>query len=188
MDRRTGDGSRKVDAFDGVQTVLVDGLAGLIEEGHADVPLAEHRGGVALVSQHPRQGEAFRFDHARAAYAGEDAAKPRAKCHPPGHYAVASRRANRRWAMCIGEPHAPCREFVDVRRRNPRRRVVATDVAVPEIVGENEQDVRSRLRGECHVSEHQGQRGNHCNPPGAQHHVDHVANLSREILSVNFVT
>ena len=54
--------------------------------------------------------------------------------------------------MRIGKPRAFPRKPVEVRRGNFRVRVVATEVAIAEIIGEDDDDIR-RLRRPA-VAEH----------------------------------
>ena len=56
--------------------------------------------------------------------------------------------------MCIGEPHPLASQTIQIRRVNLRLGVVAAQVAVAQIIGKHNDDVRSTLRdrfllGEC---------------------------------------
>ena len=114
---------------------------------HADMPLAHASRRIALCAQHPRQCHPIRFDQARPAHAREDpAAIARAETHAARHDAVARRRAYRRSRVGIRESHAFAREVVEIRRRHLRLRIVAADIAVAEIVGENEDDIGTLRR------------------------------------------
>ena len=71
------------------------------------------------------------------------------QAYSPGEQRVARRRAGRRAAVAVGEPQAFLREPVDVRRLD-RGRAVAAEVAVAEVVGVDQDDVRRRgLGGPC---------------------------------------
>ena len=74
IQRPADDGPCVIDAPHSRQSVLVDGLAFLVKEGHPDMPFAEEGGGVALLPEHGRQGEAFLLDEAGTTDPGEDAA------------------------------------------------------------------------------------------------------------------
>src|SRR5690606_33151377 len=59
-----------------------------------------------------------------------------------GEQTIASRRADGRWGVRIKELHSLRSQAVDMRRRNFRLRVVAGDVAKPQVVGKHHYDVR----------------------------------------------
>ena len=141
VQRAVRDRSRVIDPPHGFETVLVDRLPLLVKERQPDVPLAEHRRFVADLPQHRRKCEPIVRDQAGSARAGEDAAVVESERHPPGEQAVPCRRADRRGAVGVGEPHPLLGQPVDMRRRDLRLRVVAADVPVAEIVGEDQQDV-----------------------------------------------
>ena len=105
-----------------------------------EVPLADDPRRVARPLQHRGQGLAPRLDD-EGGVAGEDA-RP---LPSPGVFArqqgVAGRRAGRRRRVRVGEPQALPRQPVDVRRADPRR-PVTPDVAVAQVVGIDEDDVR----------------------------------------------
>src|SRR5687768_10149103 len=63
---------------------------------------------------------------------------------PPRKDAVTARRTDSRARVSIGERHAFGAEPVEVRRRNlPARRIERTNVAVPEVVAEDVDNVGS---------------------------------------------
>ena len=108
--------------------------------GVAEMPLAEHRARVAerleelgerdLPQRHsgPRLGVAERAG-AHAVASGE-------QCR--------ARRRAERLDVEVGEPHALLRERVDARRRHAAVAAVDADLAVPEVVGIHDDDVRRR--------------------------------------------
>ena len=55
--------------------------------------------------------------------------------------------------MRIGKPDTFLGQLIDVWRRDFRFRIVAADVAIPEIVGEYQYDIRIFQLGECAFSE-----------------------------------
>ena len=89
------DGPGVVDLLHPLNPVIGDLLALLVKERHADVPLANTGGGVAVISQHPGQSQSFLLDKARALYTGEYVDHAGAKRHPAGEQAVARGRAHR---------------------------------------------------------------------------------------------
>ena len=141
VDRAVGNWSAVVDPAHSLETVLVNGFAVLVEEGHPDMPFAEESGGVALLLQHGRESQSVLLDQAGSPNAGEDATVIQTKGHAPGHDAVAGRRADRGGAVRIGEEHAIAGELVEMRGWDLALRVVAADVSIPKIVGEDEEDV-----------------------------------------------
>ena len=141
VDRAVGNWSAVVDPAYGLETVLVNGFAVLVEEGHPDMPFAEESGGVALLLQHGREGQPVLFDQAGPPDTGENPTVIQAKCHTPGHDAIAGRRTDRGGAVCVGEEKALAGELVEMRGWDLALRVVAADVSIPEIVGEDEEDV-----------------------------------------------
>ena len=141
VDRAVGNWPAVVDPAHGLETVLVNGCALLVEEGHPDMPFAEESGGVALLLQHGREGETFLLDQAGPPNASEDATVIQTKGHAPGHDAVAGRRADRGGAVCVGEEHALFGKAVQMRGGDLALRVVAADVSIPKIVGKDEEDV-----------------------------------------------
>ena len=141
VDRAVGNWSAVVDPAHGLETVLVNGFAVLVEEGHPNMPFAEESGGVALLLQHGREGQSVSLDQAGPPNPGEDATVIQTKGHAPGHDAVAGRRADRGGAVRIGEEHALAGKPVEMRGWDLALRVVATHVTIPKIVGEDEEDV-----------------------------------------------
>ena len=142
VDRRVGARARVVDSLHRFQPVLVDRHSIPVEEPHPDVPLAEARGRIPGLAQHPRESEPPFLDQARAADTGEDAPHPGAEGHAAGEQAVARRRADGGRAVRVGEEHPLRGEAIEVRRRDLALGVVAADVAVAEVVGEDDDDVR----------------------------------------------
>ena len=165
IERSALDAARVIDALHGGAFTRVDRLAGLIAKREPDVPFADRCGGVALLLQHPWQRELSGCDQRRPARALKHRAAIRhAKRHLPRHETVARRCANGGRAVCIGEHHAFARELVDVRRRNLRIGVVATHIAIAEVVSEDEKDIRrSRkcrmMNGECRKKQKEESHG-----------------------------
>ena len=138
-----GNGSAVIDPFHCGQAVLVDGFTRLVEKRHADMPFAEHRRRVTFAAQQGGQRQARFFNHARPAHAGEHPAHPRTKRHPSREQAVTRGRAHRRRTVRVGEPHPLLGQAIQIRCGHFGFRVVATDVAVTQIIGQNHDDVRS---------------------------------------------
>ena len=67
---------------------------------------------------------------------------------PSGHQHRARRRADGVAAIVAGEDHPFAGEAIDVRRADDLLAVVA-DFTVAEVIGQDEHDVRSRLRAEA---------------------------------------
>ncbi len=154
------DAAAEVDALHLLTFSRVNRLSGLVAKGQAHMPFADRRGGVALLPQHRRQGQATRGDQGGAAGALEHRAAIRhAKRHLAGHQAVARGRADRGGTMRVGEAHAFPREAVEMWRGDLRLVVVAAHIAVAEVVGEDEQDVR-RL-GRARRRQRDAERENH---------------------------
>jgi len=136
-----GNGAGKVRLFHSFDLPIGDELSFLIEEGHADVPLADTGGGVSLVAEHLGEGEPVLLDQAGSLHSGEYALHPRAECHPPSEQAVPGGSAHGGWAVGIGKVHSLFRHFVQMGGRNFRLRIVATQVPIAQVIGEDEQDV-----------------------------------------------
>ena len=141
VNRCIGDRARVVNALHRLKPVLVDGLPLLIKEGHAHVPLAEKSGRVALVLQHAAYRRARFLDHAGAADTREDAAHPRPKSHASGQNAVARGCADSRRAVRIAEQHSLFRQPINVGGRDLGFGVVATDIPIAEVIGEDEDHI-----------------------------------------------
>ena len=151
------------------------GLERRIPVGHApavagaQVPLAEDAGDVALLLEHLGQGQPVRGDGERAAGAEHAAGHAVAPAVAPGHDAVAAGRTDRCRGVGVGEAHALAGQPVAVRRRV--RAAVAGQVAVPQVVGQDDDDVRPFGRGRagnrCRARERR-QRQHQAQRPGAQ--------------------
>jgi len=90
IERSTLDTTGVVHTPDIVQTSAVNRHPRLIAKGESDVPFADGSGGVALLLQHRREGEAAFADQRWPAHALEDGAAIRhAKGHLARHEAVA---------------------------------------------------------------------------------------------------
>jgi hypothetical protein len=135
------DRAREVDSLHRIEPVAVDRVPLCVEEGQPHMPLAHARGSIARVAQDACESGALRLDEAGAARSREDAAIPRPEGHAPRHDAVARRSADGRGTVRVREPQALGRQLVEVRRGRLRLVVVAAEVSVPEVVGEDEEDV-----------------------------------------------
>jgi len=65
-----------------------------------------------------------------------------------------------RKALAPGDPVALARELIEMRRRDLRVLVVTTEVSVPEIIGQDEDDVRLLRRSHFSGDAHQTKRTN----------------------------
>ena len=139
--RAVWDGAGVVDSMDGRESVLADGVSVLVKEGEADVPFADEGGCVSFSLEHGGEGEAIFFDEAGASGAGEDAFHAGSEGHASGEDAVAGGRADGGGAVGVGEAESFAGELVDVGCGNFGLVVVATEVSVAEVVGEEEEDV-----------------------------------------------
>ncbi len=110
----------------------------------AQVPLADHAGGIAGLLEQRRHRDAPRFDDQRRD-ARQDARALLAPGVLAGHKGVARRRADRRRRVRVGEPQPLRGKPIDVRRLDLRR-AIAAEVAIADIVGQNEEDIRLRHR------------------------------------------
>ena len=141
MNGPVGNGAGKVRLFDALDLSIGDELSLLVEEGHADVPLANAGGGISLVAEHLGEGEPVFLDQAGSLHPREYALHPRAECHPPSEQAVPGGSAHGGWAVGIGKVHSLLRHLVQMGGRDFRLWIVATQVSITQIIGENEQDV-----------------------------------------------
>ena len=139
--RAVWNGAGVVDSVNGLDAVLADGISVLVKEGEADVPFADEGGCVAVFLEHSGKREAIFFDEAGAAGAGEDAFHAGSKGHASGEDAVAGGRADGGRAVSVGKTKAFAGELVDVGCGNLGLIVVATEIAVAEVVGEDEENV-----------------------------------------------
>ena len=153
VDGPVGDRLREIDHADarqfplrardvGGRLRLVDRRAGGGLEREADVPLAHGGGGVALASQHLGQGQPTRLDQARSADSREDAAAVAGtETHPSREEAITRGRADRRGGVRVREAETFPGQSVEVRRGDLRSRVVAADIAVAQVIGQDHDDV-----------------------------------------------
>ena len=106
-------------------------------------------------------GEEIRRAEARGRFAGEDART--------------GRRADRRSGIEVGEDHPTGGEAVEVGRFVKATGLVETDILIPEVVGENEEDVQLVLR-DCRQGR-AGETEQHEGKPGGEKaglHTGHV--------------
>ena len=135
------DGAGVVDSMDGREAVLTDGVSVLVKEGEANVPFADEGGCVSFSLEHGGECESILFDEAGASGAGEDAFHAGSEGHASGEDAVAGGRADGGGAVSVGKTESFAGELVDVGCGDFGLVVVATEVAVAEVVGEDEEDV-----------------------------------------------
>ena len=100
-----------------------------------------------MVAEHLRQRQSILFDETRPSHAFEDTAIRNAEGHATGQQAVATGRADRGGRVGIGESHSFACQPVDVGRGDSGFCVVAADIAIAEIVGEDDHDVRGGIGG-----------------------------------------
>jgi len=147
--RRTGrQRLGEVDLVDllGVPRVGVDGLAHLGLPPPPEVPLAHPRRGVAVLLEQRGHRQAVLVDQRLGEmrqHAGLHSRPPRV---PPRHQPVPRGRALGGGRVCVGESHARFGQCVEVRRGHLSLGVVATQVAQPEIVSQDDHDIRPRAR------------------------------------------
>lgn len=139
--RAVWDGAEVVDSMDGREAVLADGVSISVKEGEADVPFADEGGCVSFSLEHGGEGKAICFDEAGAAGAGKDAFHAGSEGHASGEDAVAGGRADGGGAVSVGKEEAFAGELVDVGGGDFGLVVVAMEVSVAEVVGEDEEDV-----------------------------------------------
>ena len=113
----------------------------------AEVPLADTRSGVPLLAEQPGDRELLLRDERLRERADHVPLQPRPPRVPAGEQGVAGRRADRGGRVRVREPHPLSGQPIDVRRGYLRGRVVTADVAVPEVVRQNVDDVRLRRLG-----------------------------------------
>ena len=145
IDRSAFDGAGIVDQAHRIQPVSVDWLALLVKSSQSDVPLAEHRRFIAVVSEHARQGQAIRGDQTGSPHPGKDPLVIETKGHASRQHTVTGGRTNRGRTVGIGKKHSLLGQAVKVGRGDFRLRVIATDVSVPQIIRQNENNVGVRL-------------------------------------------
>ena len=153
MDRAVGNRVGKVRLLDPLDLSIGNEVSFLIEEGHANVPLANTSGGISLFAEHLGEGEAALFDQAGSLHTRKDAFHARTKSHPSGEQAIPGGCAYSGWAVGIGKTHPLPDQAVQVGRRNFGFRIVATQVPVTQIICQNEQDVRLARIGPEHTTQ-----------------------------------
>lgn len=136
-ERAVGEGLGEVDVFE------VRAGAGPVE---AEVPFAKGGGRVAVVAEETRDGRATGLDERRVVALEDALFQTSAPGVAAGEERVARGSAERGGGVRVGEAQALAGEAVEVRGRPRAAWVVTGDVADPEIVGENVDDVR-RSRG-----------------------------------------
>ena len=112
----------------------------------AEMPLADASGDVARPLEQRGERQASLFDQQRVVGPDRAVARPGAPAIAASQQVVAAGRADRRRRVPLGESHPFPRQPVDVRRPDLRR-AIAADIAVAEVVGENNDDVGPPFRG-----------------------------------------
>ena len=135
----------------------------------AKVPFAEDRGGVAGVAQHLGHGDFLRRQRDGRPL-DRNQRQPGADGIAPRHQGCARRRAGG-LDQELRQPQTFGGELVDARRRRPAQLPAAVDpdVAVADVVGENEQDIRLRLLRGCGRDHHGSEQGQQPEPDVSAH-------------------
>jgi hypothetical protein len=117
----------------------------------AQMPFANSRGVVAERLKHPPHGQPVLFDQRLVPWPQHLRLQFRAPRIPPGQKPVACRRADAARGVRIRELHSLAGEAVDVGSGYAGIRIIHADVAVAEIVGKDDNDVRAigALRGQA---------------------------------------
>ena len=118
-----------------------------VEAAEPEVPLAEEGSGVAGFLEQGGQGRPSLFDQGAPVAVQDPGLQARAPGVAAGEDAVAGRRADRRRRVGVGEAQSLGCQAVEGRGRNPGVRVVAAGVALPQVVGQDQEDVRVLGRG-----------------------------------------
>ena len=132
-------GVAMIEEAEGVVEALLIRLPGRARR--AEPPFADHRGAIARRPQHLGDRDVFGPQRNVLAVA----ANPGVTGVQPGHQRRPRRRADRAARVVLREPDAFAREPIERRRLEPRLPVGA-EIAVAEIVGLNQQDVRRPWR------------------------------------------
>jgi len=141
VNRSAGNRLRVIDPLHRLESVLGNRLSITIVKCQANMPLAKHGGRVPLSSEHGRYCEPVVLDEAWPSGTGEDTLHAVSKRHPAGEQAVARRGADGGGAVRVGEANALPGQAIDVRGGRLGFGVVTADIAVAEVVGEDEYDV-----------------------------------------------
>ena len=116
-----------------------------------EMPLTDARGVIARIAQQRRDRRAVRLDEGVAVAPQHAARQPRAPGVAAGEQAVARRRAQGRGRMRVGEPQSLARQAIEVRCGNAAGGIERADVAVAQIVSQDQDDVGTGLRGGCRL-------------------------------------
>jgi len=151
--------------------VPIDGLGvgfatGLRRPVQAQVPLADAGGGVAVPLEQRGHRQTVGFDQGLAVAAEHAFLEARPPAVAPGQEAVPRGGADRRGRVRVGEPNPLRGQSIHRRRRHFRLPTVAAGIAVPQVVGENEDDVgpAARLCEAPALPEQRCRRSKACHP------------------------
>ena len=109
----------------------------------AEMPFPNRRRAIPLLLEQPRQREPSGSDERLAEITNDARLQPRAPMIAPREQSVARRRTHTARCVRVGEAHPLRRKRVHVRRGDlAALRVVAPHIAIAEIVGKDEEDVR----------------------------------------------
>ena len=137
-------------------------LARQLDPVHPQVPLADTRRVIASSLQHLGHGQPVLLNQSRTQPTEYAALQLRAPRIPPGHHAVPRRRTNARAAVGIGKRHPLFGDLVQARRGDLAVRIEALHIAVPEVIAQDEHNVRTReslrrKQGRAHCEEQREQ-------------------------------
>lgn len=120
--------------------------SGCRSPSQAEMPLADAGGVIARIAEQRWQRDAARFDERVAVPPQHAARHPSSPRVSSGEQGIARRRAHGRCGVGVGESQPFARQPIEVRRRDAPGRVERSDIAVAEIVSEDQDDIRPRLR------------------------------------------
>ena len=110
----------------------------------AQVPLAEHGRGVALLPEISWHREPARFDQRTVITLRHPLFQSAAPGVATRQQSIATGRANPRGRMRVGETQPLTRELIEVRRRPSTIGIIAGDIAHPEIIRQDVENIRRR--------------------------------------------
>ena len=116
-------------------------LAFPIEPLHAQMPLADACGCVALRFEERRDRRLIRLNQRRTESIEHALVQPRPPTVAARHQSVTRRRAHTRGRVCIRKAHALLGNPIHVRRRDLGLRVVALGISPAHVVRQNQDDV-----------------------------------------------
>ncbi len=108
----------------------------------AEMPFADSAGVIAELASEAGNGHALRRDERGTPEIDDAGLQRAAPVIAAGEQGVARGRAHAGGGMRIGKTHALCGEAIDVRRVDfATRGIVATDIAVAEVIGKDHDDI-----------------------------------------------